>query len=126
MKTIACYGTLKKGQYNHIYIGQKATLVGKSKVRGAMFLYQNSYSHLLKESEAPEAKQVTEHDVEIYNVEDNKYQQISAMELGSGYKEEIMEFTLEDGSKAEATIFFTEPVMKPEAHLPWIKSFPNR
>lgn len=77
-KTIAVYGSLKKGKYNHVILSDQEFL-GNTKLKGTLYRV-SSYPALLDEGDK-------EYDAEIYRVSDRVYQSIRAMELGAGYKE---------------------------------------
>ena len=87
MKKIAVYGSLKKGFYN--YFEDMGEPIARGKIKGAMFLC-GSYPHLYR-PEVSEDEQITEHDVEIYNIADIDYQGIEGMEIGAGYQKVAME-----------------------------------
>ena len=78
MKTIAVYGSLKKGKYNHLMI-EDCVKVGDIKVRGTMYLV-SSYPALIEEGD-------NEYDAEVYEVPEDIYHSVRGMELGAGYKE---------------------------------------
>lgn len=90
MKTlIACYGSLKKGFYNHTALGGAAFL-GNASVKGVMYLH-GSYPRLYHSDGygGPFNEDLQrEHDVEVYSVDQDYYEDIRAMELGAGYVEE--------------------------------------
>lgn len=96
MTTIAVYGSLKKGKYNHDILRESKHL-GNSTIKGTLYRV-SSYPALLKEGEDV-------YDVELYEVEDNVYQSIKMMELGAGYIEEKVKFNI-NGDDVEAIVYF--------------------
>lgn len=86
-KQIAVYGSLKRGFGNHSMI-KSAPLMGTDKVRGYMTLVFKSYPQLyLDDNER-------EHEVEIYQVNEDQYRSVRAMELGAGYVEKEIELSV--------------------------------
>ena len=84
MKYIAVYGSLKKGFYNHARFGLGEPLA-RGTIRGSMFLL-HTYPHLFREGvKVPELDR--EHEVEVYEVDEEVYQSIKSMEIQSGYQE---------------------------------------
>lgn len=100
MQKIATFGSLKEGAYNHSRFGLGAP-VAKSSIRGAMYQCF-TYPHLYRE-EVSEADKVRDHEVEIFEVDDETYAMICSMELGSGYQ--IVKQELEGH---DVTIFYSE------------------
>lgn len=90
---VACYGSLKKGFYNHHALGGDAKFLGNTVVRGAMY-WNNSYPKLYHTTghEGIDGKfdlmYTRPHQLEVYEVNDQAYQHIRAMELGAGYDEQ--------------------------------------
>lgn len=82
MKTIAVYGSLKKGKYNHPLI-EGCEHVDNIRVKGTMYRV-SSYPALVDEGE-------NYYDAEVYEIPDSIYQQVRGMELGAGYKEDARE-----------------------------------
>ena len=105
MKLIATFGSLKKGFYNYERFEMGEPLA-RSTVKGAMYLLY-SYPHLYRE-EVSEPKHVREHEVEIYEVSDELYSQLAAMELGAGYQEVETTLRGDDGNDYEVIIFYSE------------------
>lgn len=82
-KILVVYGTLKKGQYNHVFLkGQK--YLGKTSVNGVMQMC-GSYPHLF-DSYAVD-KPLEKHKAEAYSVSPESYEAIYEMEVGAGYYE---------------------------------------
>jgi gamma-glutamylcyclotransferase (GGCT)/AIG2-like uncharacterized protein YtfP len=82
MKTIAVYGSLKAGKYNHGIL-EDSLYLGKTKVKGTLYRI-SSYPALIEEGD-------NLYDAEIYEVSDNVYEWIAGMEHGAGYKEVIVD-----------------------------------
>lgn len=78
MKSIAVYGSLKKGRYNHTIL-EDQEFVGNTTVRGTLYRV-SSYPALIEDGE-------NEYEAEIYRVDERVYNYIRSMELGAGYKE---------------------------------------
>ena len=78
MKTIAVYGSLKAGRYNHGIL-KGSFYLGTTKVRGTLYLV-SSYPALIEEGD-------NEYDAEVYEVPEDIYHSVRGMELGAGYKE---------------------------------------
>lgn len=97
---IACYGSLKRGFYNHGALGEDAEFLGTTTVRGVMYwngVYPKLY-HFDTEGDVDEANGCSfcynsskDHEVEIYKVNDRAYEYIKAMEVGAGYEPERLE-----------------------------------
>lgn len=91
MHTIGVYGTLKEGCYNHSPWGlDKAKRLGTIKIRGAMDLAMGGYPRLYAIGDAP-AEYEREHDLEIYEIDDDTFSAIESMELGARYYTSILE-----------------------------------
>lgn len=78
MKTIAVYGSLKAGKYNHGIL-EDSLYLDTTKVSGTLYRV-SSYPALVDEGD-------NLYDAEIYEVSDNVYEWIAGMERGAGYKE---------------------------------------
>ncbi len=106
MHKIAVYGSLKKGFYNHdgFNLGEPLTT---GVVRGAMYL-AGSYPWLLEPCNTEESL-CRDHVVEIYEIEDYKYDSITRMEVGAGYYPKTITIACQDGQEHEADIYFTHP-----------------
>lgn len=113
MHKIAVYGSLKKGFYNHARFGMGEPL-DTGEIRGAMFL-MSSYPHLYREGVKDSDKERS-HDVEIYEIEDSVYNNISGMELASGYQEVEMEV-----SGHEVVVFYSQDNLGYENN--WIEAY---
>lgn len=101
---LACYGSLKKGAYNHKILGD-AELLGNTKALGVMY-FNGSYPKLYKvendDYDSPfRLPFEKEHDVEVYRVEPQAFHRIHQMELGAGYVEEKL-----DTEWGEASIYY--------------------
>lgn len=81
MKTIAVYGSLKNGKYNHSIL-EGSKYLGSTKVTGTLYRV-SSYPALIEEGN-------NEYDAEVYEVSDDVFYYIHSMELGAGYKEVII------------------------------------
>ncbi len=95
-KLIACYGSLKKGFYNHKALGLDAEFLGTVPVWGVMY-WNGSYPKLYKangnfgtESLFDVSKQA-KHEVEIYRISPECAKVVSIMEEGAGYVAEEIE-----------------------------------
>lgn len=92
---VACYGSLKKGFYNHRVLGEYADFLGKSSVWGVMY-WNGSYPKLYKvendDYDSPFRLPLEKkHELEVYRISDNAFDRINAMELGAGYVAETVE-----------------------------------
>jgi gamma-glutamylcyclotransferase (GGCT)/AIG2-like uncharacterized protein YtfP len=113
MKTIAVYGSLKRGKYNHNE--SQMTRVGDGAVRGSMFMCY-SYPHLYPvDRSVPE--QVIDYPVEIYTVSDEYFARLDRMESGAGY-----EGVLEKFGDFEAIIWYKKGHGK-DTTLPYITEY---
>ena len=101
MHTIAVYGSLKKGKYNHSFLSDMK-MIGTTTVRGTLYKV-SSYPALVDEGE-------NEYEAEVYEVDDYIYYMINRMEIGAGYKEvEInmaKEFT--DGLEYPVIVYYAD------------------
>jgi len=95
MNTVAVYGSLKKGKYNHPLM-ETSELLGKATIKAKMFSL-GSYPAIIKGDD--------EHEVELYNMPDDMFSRVQGMELGAGYIEEEQEFTI-DGESIKATVYY--------------------
>lgn len=124
---VACYGSLKKGHYNHRALGADAKFLGKSTVFGVMYS-NGSYPKLYKSvSEFEESKELSErfladekaveHEIEIYDIEPDRFRSIRNMEIGAGYEAEEIKTPY-----GEATIYWM-----PHEHFyegdTWVESY---
>lgn len=80
MKTIAVYGSLKQGKYNH-EIMKNSEYLGATNVVGTLYRV-SSYPAIIEDGD-------NSYEAEVYNVGDHVYEMVRAMELGAGYKEVI-------------------------------------
>ena len=100
---VACYGSLKKGYYNHGALGDDAEFLGKDSVRAVMYsngAYPKLYHSDGYGSPLDEDHQ-RNHELEIYRVNDRAYKRIDQMELGAGYEAEQI-----DTEWGPATIYY--------------------
>lgn len=94
---IACYGSLKKGFYNHRALGEDAKFLGTSSVLGVMYSngsYPKLYKPGISTNEADNflrEELERQHELEIYDISGSNYRDIRGMELGAGYEEEDIE-----------------------------------
>lgn len=95
MKTIAVYGSLKKGRYNNpMLTGSK--FLGESKIKADMYSL-GSYPAITDGEDM--------HNVELYEVDSSVYDRVHSMEIGAGYIEKDVEFEVE-GSKIVAGVYY--------------------
>lgn len=85
MHTIAVYGSLKRGHYNHPALEGHSTFLGEDKIKGTLYSL-GAYPAITEEGD-------NLYDVEIYEVDEEAYQSIRGMELGAGYKEVTLELS---------------------------------
>ncbi len=91
MKTILCYGSLKSGFHNNYRLGEKAVFLGFRTVLGVMYLHHN-YPKLYKPTDKPLNNGLQKyHNCEIWQINDDTYNDIKKMELYEGYEEETIE-----------------------------------
>lgn len=96
-KTIAVYGSLKQYKYNHPMLGN-ATFLGRAVKKGIMYLI-STYPAFVPKNDG------NEYGFELYQVEDEVYEDIRAMELGAGYDEEVRQFELDNGKVVDAIFY---------------------
>jgi len=113
---LAVFGSLKKGFFNHGIL-KDCPKVDEGTVRGAMYLCY-SYPHLYREEAKLDPALYRDHGVEIYEVPQNTFQRIEAMERGAGYNTHIKVI-----NGQPAYIFFTDDNARSHEHLPWLESF---
>lgn len=97
MKTIAVYGSLKKGRYNHSFLSEMK-MIGTTTVKGTLYRV-SSYPALVDEGE-------NEYDAEVYEVDEYIYERIKRMEIGAGYKEVEVMCTLNNTKLAVLAIVY--------------------
>jgi len=78
MKTIAVYGSLKRGRYNHPML-ESSKFLGNTTLKGTLYRV-SSYPALVDDGE-------NEYEAELYEVDDDTYSAVRVMELGAGYVE---------------------------------------
>jgi len=117
MKIIAVYGSLKKDKYNHGMISE-AVMLDKSTVVGDLYS-MGAYPALVQN------KKGKTHDVELYHVSEEEYQRIYNMEIGAGYFEEKLFFSVHDDAVIEACVYFAGERLKEHCkkHRPIINSY---
>jgi len=97
MRTIAVYGSLKAGKYNHGIL-EDALYLGTTTVKGTLYRV-SSYPALIQEGE-------NEYPAEIYEVDDRIYSYIHSMEIGAGYKEVEKMLEMDDGDTIKNCIVY--------------------
>jgi len=103
MTTIAVYGSLKKGKYNHSIL-EDQKFVGTTTVKGTLYRV-SSYPALVEGGD-------TEYPSEVYEVEDEMYERIKKMELGAGYKEvEVACNILETLEVVPAIVYYADTLL---------------
>ncbi len=92
MKTIAVYGSLKRGRYNHDLI-KDGKYLGTGWYQGTMYSL-GSYPAIVDEGVKP-------YMVELFQVDDKTFDAVSYMEITAGYleKEIDIEYTTNDKEK---------------------------
>lgn len=83
MKTVAVYGSLKLGRYNHAIISD-CKFLGESTIKGTMYSL-GSYPALIEDGD-------DEHRVELYELPDDIYLRVKRMEIGASYIEKEVDF----------------------------------
>lgn len=78
MKTIAVYGSLKKGKHNHHLI-EGSKKIDDIFIKGTMYSL-GSYPAMVLEGD-------NWYEAEVYEVNDHAYSLVKNMELGAGYQE---------------------------------------
>lgn len=90
MKRVAFYGSLKKGYWNHTRFGvEQDKRHDDGVVTGVMYRSnpgESWYPYLFEKGTTDPDKE-REHVVEVYEIDDDKYNMIRRMEEGSGYHE---------------------------------------
>lgn len=116
---VACYGSLKKGYYNHSALGKDAEFMGNSSVSGVMYSngsYPKLYHADMPFGEFEEDKQ-RDHVLEVYNVNDDAYRRIENMEVGAGYVTEHVKTPY-----GEAAIWYM-PHGNFSSHDQWVEKY---
>lgn len=91
MERIAVYGTLKKGFYNHRWLGENPKFLGTDTVSGSMYMRHESYPVLVIDGYLPQGNyhgsefNRIAHEIEVYEVSDERYRAVAGMEMGAGY-----------------------------------------
>ena len=95
MQTIAVYGSLKRGKFNHPILADNATFLGETTLTGTLYRV-SSYPALLDEGS-------NKYVAEVYNVPDDIADSIHRMEIGAGYK-----MVEEDTEYGEAIVYYAD------------------
>jgi len=114
-KLIAVYGSLKSGFYNNDMLkGQK--LLGTDIVESAMQLVGGGgYPYLFKVTGTEHDRD--EHEIEIYEVEENVYSVITGMEVGAGYYIDTLQT-----AHGDATIYYAKDDFH-DTEKPYVKKY---
>ena len=99
MKTIAVYGSLKAGKYNHPIL-RECKMLGTTKVKGTLYRV-GSYPAIIEEGD-------NLYDAEVYEVPDNIYNAVRSMELGAGYKE----VEINVGELGTAVVYYADTALE--------------
>ena len=108
MKTIAVYGSLKKGLHNDwgtragVFLGTATTLGDMYSLGGYPVLMKNG---------------TKKYEIEVYTITDEMYKQITRMELGAGYMEEEINTPYE-----KAIIYYGDPTRYTKERLANLKA----
>lgn len=117
---IACYGSLKKGYYNHEILGEDAKFLGRAEVKGVMYS-NGSYPKLYRRSEDMGSlfgsEFEREHTIEIYDINKDAFKDIFSMEVGAGYRLEEVETPY-----GEAGIYYM-PHEHFSSHDKWVEKY---
>jgi len=117
---VAVYGSLKKGFYNHYMLGEDKELRGKSTVHGVMYLcgtYPRLFHVAKDDNHAFGTLLESQHEVEVYSINDSAYERIRGMEIGARYTEETL---LTDWG--EAKIYWADTDSFRDSYR-WIKAY---
>ncbi len=122
-KLVAVYGSLKKGQYNHDGLGQDAEHLGNMTVRGVMYS-NGSYPKLYRTDEdqtfeAFNQGKERDHAVEVYSLNENRYESITNMEVGAGYEPGVI-----DTPYGPATLYWM-PHSRFNEYDHWVEAYPS-
>lgn len=108
MRTIAVYGSLKKGCYNHKRFGLGEPMA-HAEVSGSMYVNPHQgYPRLFKPGIKTGGARDKAYPVEIYEVSDNLYRTLDMMEQGSAYTPTVVAFDVEGRGLVEATVWFCD------------------
>ena len=75
---VVCYGSLKKGYFNHFMLGEGAKYLGNHKLQGEMYLVADAYPILFKGCNS--------YDAEVYEILHEDYANVHKMEISAGYE----------------------------------------
>ncbi len=119
-KLVAVYGSLKKGQYNHAGLGADAEHLGDMTVRGVMYS-NGSYPKLYKQDGVLGfPNEVTkDYPVEVYRIDEARYNGITRMEEGAGYDAQDIETPY-----GVATIYYM-PHDNFSSRDHWVEAYPE-
>lgn len=121
MKIFASYGSLRKGFWNHTRFGLEEP-IATAIIRGSMFMNKSlGYPWLFNEQDSKAANSKTkDYNVELFEVDEEKFNRIDMMEQMSGYKAEKVIFMVDEhkldkkyigkGGAIEATVWFADPL----------------
>lgn len=112
MQTVAVYGSLKLGRYNHPLISS-CKFLGESTIKGTMYSL-GTYPALIEEGD-------DEHKVELYELPDDIYLRVKRMEIGASYVEKEVDFKLRQVGtmhsypkevEVKAKVYFASPQLE--------------
>lgn len=115
MKTIAVYGSLKKGLHND-WGTKDGKFKGTTKTKGTMHSL-GGYPVLMKEG-------TKEYDIEIYDISSEMHKRIYNMEIGAGYIAEAI-----DTPYGRAEIYYGNPEIYTKerlSHRPIVTEWPPK
>lgn len=121
MKTIGVYGSLKAGCYNHN--AEEMTRVGDAEIMGAMDLFASSYPRLYPMGYMPEKETV--HPLEIYEVSDEYFKRLDAMERGAGYQQHEIIVHTASTFELPVTVWLMNPAYEIDMEQ-YITSYPPK
>lgn len=118
---VACFGSLKKGFYNHRALGE-VDYLGNTTVYGVMYLhgsYPRLYHVVNDDYDSPFRLPLEKtHEVEVYSVDQAHYEGVRSMELGAGYEEEEI-----DTPYGKAKIYFNPHTVFSPSIDKWIPAY---
>lgn len=115
---IACYGSLKKGYYNHEILGEDAKFLGNAEVMAVMYS-NGSYPKLYRSNSDKRFFHdlAREHTIEVYDINKDAFKDIFSMEVGAGYRLEEVETPY-----GEAGIYYM-PHEHFSSHDKWVEKY---